>query len=51
MYQVALNKERDSVTLYQEDFDSDGVMHPRVIGHYDIPTWMALMSFIVALGL
>jgi hypothetical protein len=51
MYQVALNKERDSVTLYREDFDSDGVMHPDVIGHYSIPSWMALISLCVIVGL
>lgn len=48
MYHVALNKERDSLTLYQEDFDSDGVMHPRVIGHYSIPSWPVLISLLIA---
>jgi len=49
MYQLAVNKERDSVMIYQKDFDSDGVMHPRVIANLSIPVWTFLTAALLAL--
>lgn len=51
MYQLAVNKERDSVMIYQKDFDSDGVMHPRVIANLSIPVWSFSTAVLLALVL